>query len=207
MQALVIAAYPGCGKTYYTRGNFLLSCMDSDSSLYSWIYDENGKKTDRRNPIFPVNYIDRIKNNLNIVDVIFVSTHKEVLEALDKEQIPHLLMYPSIMLKDKWKQVLSKRTTGLNDNNFINSQMDHWEKFHNDLKLFTPNAFRKVAIASSTGLELCSNCVNSIPITRNPFISTRLIELVSEQFYNEGIDLFPYFKLNYPNGLYKNKMD
>ena len=69
MKAKVISAFPGCGKTTYyktwwkhkdnvwkdkTVGEVIL---DSDSSEFSWIKDENGNNTKERNQDFPNNYI------------------------------------------------------------------------------------------------------------------------------------------------------
>lgn len=58
-------------------------CLDSDSSNFSWVKDENGNNTKERNPEFPKNYIEHIKSNIGKVDVIFVSSHKVVREALE----------------------------------------------------------------------------------------------------------------------------
>jgi hypothetical protein len=39
----VISAFPGCGKSYcYNNYQDKLSMLDSDSSEFSWIKDENG---------------------------------------------------------------------------------------------------------------------------------------------------------------------
>ena len=82
-KTMVIAAFPGTGKSFCTKneGEKFEGILDSDSSNYSWIKDSNGQNTTERNPDFPNNYITHIKENIGKVDIIFVSSHKEVREA------------------------------------------------------------------------------------------------------------------------------
>ena len=86
MSARIISAFPACGKTTYykewskyspenvwrTRNNgedaydesgnpVGFKILDSDSSEFSWVKDENGNNTSIRDPEFPQNYIDHIK--------------------------------------------------------------------------------------------------------------------------------------------------
>ena len=59
----IISAFPGTGKSYYHNKN-KETTLDSDSSNFSWIKDENGNNTTERNPKFPQNYIYHIKENI-----------------------------------------------------------------------------------------------------------------------------------------------
>src|SRR5574344_265312 len=154
--AKIISAFPGCGKSYYYRewsqyspenvwrkenngeqvyNNIGLPCgdkiIDSDSSLFSWIYDENGNKTDVRNPDFPNNYIQHIKDHLHTEDIIFVSSHKVVREALEKEGIKYILIYPEKDMKEKFIRRFKKRG---NDEKFIKFQEEHWDEFITDME-------------------------------------------------------------------------
>lgn len=156
MRAKVISAFPACGKsTYYkdwsqyspenvwrrdNNGEQVLNnigqpcgekILDSDSSLFSWIYDENGNKTNQRNPEFPQNYINHIKEHLETEDVIFVSSHKVVREALEKEGIPYYLIYPRKDQKEEWLYRFKKRG---NDESFIKFQDEHWDEFIEDME-------------------------------------------------------------------------
>lgn len=156
MRAKIISAFPACGKsTYYKdwsqyspenvwrkshngeqvynnigepRGEKIL---DSDSSLFSWIYDENGNKTDKRNPDFPNNYIQHIKDHMDTEDVIFVSSHKVVRDALKAENIPYYLVYPKKDMKDEWMYRFKNRG---NDEAFIKFQDEHWDEFIDDME-------------------------------------------------------------------------
>ena len=57
----VISAFPGTGKTYcYNKLKELgIEILDSDSSEFRWIKDENGNNTTKRNPDFPNNTISK----------------------------------------------------------------------------------------------------------------------------------------------------
>ena len=97
----VIAAFPACGKTYCFDRNEDYSILDSDSSKFSWIYP-GGLETKRRNPDFPKNYIEHIKENIGKVDYIFVSTHEEVRNALTEADIDFTLVFPQQSLRAEW---------------------------------------------------------------------------------------------------------
>lgn len=132
---LVISGFPGIGKTYFTKRydtrihNYHI--CDSDSSNFSWIYDEFGTKV-KRNPEFPYNYINHIKSLLstNTCNVIFVSSHESVRQALDDAGIIFCIMYPDTSLKDIFMQRYKDRG---NDDEFINMMDKNFEKFVNDI--------------------------------------------------------------------------
>ena len=69
MDTIIISAFPACGKTYFFQ-NHSEETIDSDSSLFNWIIGEDGLKT--RNPNFPNNYIQHIKEQLGKYKFIFV---------------------------------------------------------------------------------------------------------------------------------------
>ena len=186
--AKVISAFPGCGKSYYykewsqyspenvwrkrnngeqvfTPEGFPVGdkILDSDSSLFSWVYDEAGNKTDQRNPDFPNNYIQHIKEHLHTEDVIFVSSHKIVREALEKEKIPYILIYPSISSKDEWVRRFKERG---NDEKFIKFQEDHWEEFIDDMDketfpdkyILDSNFYRYITVSLMNRIMDYSDC-------------------------------------------------
>lgn len=128
MRTTIVSAFPGCGKTTYYNANKDKS-IDSDSSEFSWITDDNGNKT--RNPDFPKNYIDHIKQNIGKVKYIFVSSHKEVRDALIKEHIPFLLFYPSINRKQEFLDKYKKRG---NTDEFVKMLGNKWEEWITDIQ-------------------------------------------------------------------------
>ena len=130
MKTIVISAYPCCGKTFcYEKLGKQYIILDSDSSQFSWTtrkptqeeIDEYGSQhtntllgedyfkkeySERmikvRNPEFPANYIQHIKNNIGEVDVIFVSSHLEVRKALQDAGIEYVTVYPDPDLIEEW---------------------------------------------------------------------------------------------------------
>jgi len=183
MGAKVISAFPACGKSTYYRewsqyskenvwrkrnnGEQVLNnigepcglkILDSDSSLFSWIYDGDGNKTDQRNKDFPANYIQHIKDHLDTEDVIFVSSHKSVREALEKAGIPYILIYPDKSLKEEWMRRFKERG---NDESFIKFQDEHWDEFIDDMDAETyPEKVKLDGTMFNEGI--CVSLMNSI---------------------------------------------
>lgn len=156
MSARIISAFPACGKTTYykewskyspenvwrTRNNgedaydesgnpMGFKILDSDSSEFSWVKDENGSNTSIRNPEFPQNYIDHIKEKMQSEFIIFVSSHDVVREALKQNNIPYDIFYPRKDQKEEWINRFRKRG---NDEKFISFISDNWDKFIDDIE-------------------------------------------------------------------------
>jgi hypothetical protein len=127
-QCKIISAFPGCGKSYCVanESDKFNGVLDSDSSEFSWVKDENGNNTNQRNPDFPENYIKHIKENLDKNEVIFVSSHKEVREALEKEGLNYILVYPNIFQKQDYIKRYKKRG---NSQSFIDKVESNWEEW------------------------------------------------------------------------------
>ena len=103
----IFSVFPASGKTYMceNQNDWNLKILDSDSSQFSWKYEED-EWTERvirvRNPEFPNNYIEHIKNNIGKYDYIFVSSHKEVRNALDEAGIEFTIVFPEYKCKEEW---------------------------------------------------------------------------------------------------------
>lgn len=120
METKIYSIFPACGKTwlYEHQDDYGLKILDSDSSQFSWLIEEvedpdyvligeDGMKplthkNKVRNPNFPNNYIEHIKENIGKCDCIFVSSHSSVREALDKEGIDYTIVYPESSCKAEW---------------------------------------------------------------------------------------------------------
>ena len=126
MKALVISAFPACGKStfYQSHKDGKLKVLDSDSSLFSWKYDDEGNKTNERNPEFPQNYIQHIKDNMDTADIIFVSSHENVRRLLQSENIPYVLVFPKYTLRSEWIDRCIRRGSAPS---FVNLVSDEWE--------------------------------------------------------------------------------
>jgi hypothetical protein len=125
MRTKIISAFPGTGKSYY-HGKYPNTTLDSDSSNFSWVKDENGNNTKERNPEFPQNYINHIKENIGKYKYIFVSSHKEVRDALLDNCLFFYLVYPGENRKDEFLERYRSRG---NDEKFIKLISDNWEKW------------------------------------------------------------------------------
>ena len=108
---VVISAFPACGKSFaYNNYQDKYNILDSDSS-----------KFDKR--CFPYNYIEHIKDNLGKADIIFVSSHQNVRDALTDNDIDYVTVYPELDCKDEWLFRMQKRGS---PENFIQSQDENW---------------------------------------------------------------------------------
>lgn len=118
---LIVSAFPGTGKTYYYDNHpENISVLDSDSSKFSWT--EPGVA----NPDFPRNYIDHILMKMGCVDVILVSSHRSVRDALLENEIPFWLAYPRKTLK--WEYLYRFYGRG-NPDSFIQMMYENWDAF------------------------------------------------------------------------------
>lgn len=120
---IVISGFPAVGKSYLFK-NKKLDVLDSDSSKFSWI------KKGERNPDFPNNYIKHIKENIGKVDVILVSSHKDVRDALVANDIDFILVYPDKSLKEEYLKRYEERGS---PKEFIDMIDKNWNGFIDEL--------------------------------------------------------------------------
>lgn len=123
----VICASPGCGKSYCTK-NFQdkFYMLDLDSSNYRYIKDKDGNRTDERNPEFPMNNIQSVKDNIGKAHIIFVSNITAVRKALKDNNIKTIVVYPDKSLKEEFIRRYKERG---NDEEFRRFLSDNWERF------------------------------------------------------------------------------
>jgi len=124
-KAIIISGFPGIGKTHFSENNKKYKISDSDSSKFSWL--EEGI----RDPDFPNNYMEHIKENLDKYDIIFVSSHKTVRDALLKHKFTFTMVYPDISLKEEYLERYRKRG---NDKWFIQMISENWDSFIKDIE-------------------------------------------------------------------------
>lgn len=119
MKTKVYSAFPGVGKTTYfnTTDN---NVWDSDSSKFDKKY-------------FPDNYIEHIKTGLgnDSVDKILVSSHKDVRDALVKNGINFVLVYPDRSLKDEYIQRYKDRG---NNDAFVKLLENNWDTWMDEME-------------------------------------------------------------------------
>ena len=160
---VVISAFPCCGKTTATNSlKDFYDFSDSDSSIFSWV----DKKKGLRHPDFPSNYIEHIKSLIGQKDIIFVSTHKNVRQALEKANIPYCLVYPQNTLKNKaiWEERMKSRN---NDQSFINFILNNWDEMIEDMKTET-FPVHYILDCEHNGIVLDANSLENIISIYNP---------------------------------------
>lgn len=113
----IIAGFPGIGKSWLKDkyGGYI---SDSDSSTFP--KDE-----------FPQNYITHIQSLIGKKTVILVSTHKEVLEGLESNNIDYILVYPQRKLKPEYLKRYKERGS---PEGFVNLLDSKWDNFMDDLE-------------------------------------------------------------------------
>ena len=122
---VIMSAFPGTGKTYlFNNPPEGITMLDSDSSQFSW------SAPGERNPDFPGNYIKHIKEHLGKVDLIMVSTHQEVRDALVKAGLPFALVMPSLACKDEYLDRFRRRGS---PENFVRLLGSHWYEWIQEL--------------------------------------------------------------------------
>ena len=111
----IYSGFPGVGKTYMFNRykNLQKEVIDSDSSEF-----------DKSN--FPDNYIFHIKSNIGLVDVILVSSHQEVRDALVREGIPFSLIYPKREAKLEYLARYRMRGSSENFLQLVRNNWDNW---------------------------------------------------------------------------------
>ena len=103
-----------------------------------------------RNPNFPANYIEHIKENIGKVDFIFVSNYLIVREAMEEAGIRYCTVYPKKEMLNEWVGRMYRR----GDNDYvIKLYIDHWEEFMNNIT-FEPYGFGLCRLGNNEYLDL-----------------------------------------------------
>ncbi len=121
MSAKLIAGFPATGKSTafdkYSESEYIF--LDSDSSKFD-------------KDFFPVNYIKHIKDNIDKADVIFVSSHDVVRNALVNNGLWYTLVYPNKYLKNEYIKRYKDRG---NPQQFIDLVEKNWDMWISECEL------------------------------------------------------------------------
>ncbi len=145
-KTVVVSAFPGTGKTHAAEHfGMRYSILDADSSSHSWI------KPGVRNLDFPQNYVEYIKEQIGKYDIIFVSSHQEVRDALTECDMTFLIVHP--LREDK--EIYLQRYRDRGDNvKFIIMMGDRWDEFINSM--YDYENYGDIAILLTTGAYISS---------------------------------------------------
>ena len=135
----IISAFPASGKSFlFNKGE--LKCVDSDSSLFSWIFTPEGEKI--RNPNFIDEYKEHILSLIGTVDYIFVSSHREVRDMLTDSDLRWVSVMPSYKMKN---EIVGRCFNRGSTEPFCKMISDNWDSFvpqsHNGLTAKGANAW------------------------------------------------------------------
>ena len=132
-KGIIVSGFPAVGKSFLTEHAIDNYIVDSDSSNFSWIKDSDGNNTKERNPEFPKNYIKHIKKLRKEADIVLVSSHENVREALIKNGLEFIIALPHIDCKEDWIKRLVKRNS---PQSFIDLISKNWEEWIIELNEF-----------------------------------------------------------------------
>lgn len=102
---VVIAGFPGVGKTYAAQHaeEWGMKIVEIDASTFLWSSGENGKL--QKNDQYPENYYEEVMKYLTAgqsVDVILVDAHSAIQKALLKHHVHFITVYPRAECKEEY---------------------------------------------------------------------------------------------------------
>lgn len=90
----IIAAYPGVGKSEICKSGFVdLKCDNFVGKCENWVEQ----------------YVSVARDLVAQNNHVLVSTHREVVEYMEKNEIPFLVVCPSLDFKTEWLSKLKER--------------------------------------------------------------------------------------------------
>ena len=129
----IFSVFPVSGKTYaakkLTEEGYKV--LDLDSSKYSHnYYNFSAYDCKVKNPSFPQNYIKAITDAIGEYDFIFISTHREVREELEKNNIRYSLVYPNYSMKNEW---IGRCYLRGDTKEFCDKLANNWDQWNKEL--------------------------------------------------------------------------
>lgn len=137
MGATVVSGFPGVGKSYLFDHAGELTILDSDSSQFSW------REPGIYNTRFPINYMEHIQANKDTCDLLLVSSHGVVRNALIKAQIKFTIVYPSVEMKEEFIQRYLERGSTVG---FIELVSQMWEEWISEIEAIDSEFVTKIKL-------------------------------------------------------------
>ena len=153
MQKIIIAGFAGIGKT--TLGKKYKNVIDLDAAEY--VYDdrdlqhlsiEQRKGMNRKpNPDWPDNYINAIKEALNIYDIILVWDRPDVLNEYEKNYFDYWIIYPD---KEAVKSYNVRYLNRGNSQEYVKKKMRQYKEY---CTVFEQKNVKKILLSKEETLE------------------------------------------------------
>lgn len=130
MRTIIISAFPGMGKSYSVEHLPQYKMVDFDSIVSPWIKTNEGRIP---NPSFEQEYIEALNKlkSQGSYQIIYVTSHKLVRQALQHHKIYYYLVYPDISLKDQYIRRYRERG---NEQDFVELLEQKWEQWINQIQ-------------------------------------------------------------------------
>ena len=171
MSAKIISAFPCCGKSCLQDSCNDLKVLYNKTSTFRWAvrhYTEDeldemrklwnnsphmlsteayiekikNQKFTLKALDFPNNYLQNIKNNLELYDYILVDSHEWITKLLEHNHLDYILVYPERKCKFEWiGRMYSEETPNtlikiINDNwDMLLDKLDKLSETHKSIKL------------------------------------------------------------------------
>ncbi len=130
---MIIACYAGVGKSTFAK--MFDNSVDLVSMPYSWILPKENEKAEYeeikaapyliRHPHFYTNYLLAILEANKKYEYVLIPTIEQILRRLENEfHMPFIVVYPSIELKEQYKQRYIDRG---NTQNFLEVFIEQWD--------------------------------------------------------------------------------
>lgn len=153
MGKIIIASFAGTGKTYLSKK--YKNVIDLEPAPYKWIFEdmkntfsENVKgKAKVVNPEWPMNYVNKILEELNNYDIVLIGLNRESRDMLEKMGYKYYLCFPDKEKKEEYLQRFIKRG---NPPEFIEKQSYY---FDNELPLLYNEKMEKMLLDGNEYLE------------------------------------------------------
>ncbi len=106
---IIIAGFGAIGKTYL--GEKYANMIDMESGNFRYLNDgfasmpiekRKGTKLREPNPEWPQNYISQILEARNYYDFVLTSMHSELINFLEENDLPYILVFPEQGLEEEY---------------------------------------------------------------------------------------------------------
>lgn len=201
---IVIAAFPGTGKIYTRKSVENIKMDDLNPVNFKYL---KGKNKLTPNPDYPNNYIAKIKElatKENGPDIVSISYHQDIRDALCKAGIEYFVIYPPI--RDKEKFITQYKERG-NSERFITKMDNNWNRFIDNIINDTFPIHICTNIITESLLNILLNDYNEIVDNSKAVSKSRVLQVYNTDSVNWSIISKDRRNWSVEDFAYKNYID